>query len=184
MPKVSPFNGEPPLLVSTTRCELLTVLTACGPKFRAVGKAEIPGGGRPVPESATVWVPNAVFTVRPPLSGPTFAGTYTTEMAQVACPIRKEPQLFWAVKSPLTAMEIPVNAMSPLLVSDTCCGVLLVPTCCCEKFRLVPESTAVATACPLPESCTSCVPASSWMESTPVRPPAAVGVKVTAIVHP
>lgn len=120
-----------------------------------------------------------------PLKGPIAVGTKTTEMTQLECPTRKEPQLFCAVKSPLMAIVMLVSEASPVLVSRTCCGVLFVPTVWGrEKFRLLPESTAVAAAWPLPESCAVCVPSSSVMENTPARPPAAVGLKVMETVQP
>jgi hypothetical protein len=57
-------------------------------------------------------------------------GEKVTEIVQLACPVSDEPQWFVCVKlagfAPVIVMEYNVSGMSPVLVSVTICGVLVV----------------------------------------------------------
>ena len=91
-------------------------------------------------------------------------------------------QLSDSAKSPLAARLVIVRRLVPVLVSVTDCEVLVVLTTWLPKFKLE-ELRLTPGAVPVPLKLITCVPTPSRMVMAPVRPAAAVGVKVTVIVQ-
>ena len=77
-----------------------------------------------------------------------------------------------------------VRATSPVFVTVTVCGGLVVVSCCMPKVSDWVERASVAGVVPVPESEAVWVPASSVMVKVPVMVPEEVGVKTMETVHP
>jgi hypothetical protein len=92
-----------------------------------------------------------------------------------------------AEKPPLVAIVLRVNELALLFFTVRVCAVLVVPTACVPKLKLVgvKVSDAVPPPEPVPESPTSCgdSPVESVIASPPLMLPFAVGVNVTAMLH-
>src|SRR5437868_5113203 len=82
-------------------------------------------------------------------------------------------------------MLLIVSVAEPVLVSVTVCAALVVLINWLPKVRLVGDRLTAGAVVPVPVNETVCgLPAAlSVTESVPVREPAAVGVKLTEIVH-
>ena len=77
-----------------------------------------------------------------------------------------------------------VSIASPILLSVSTCGALLVPTACAGKLRLAGEMDPRPPCPPVPLSeRTSVAPLVPFTVSSPVRVPVAVGVKVKVKVQ-
>src|ERR1700761_6985792 len=117
-------------------------------------------GGTPVPFSATTCAPSASWMVIWPRSAPTALGEYTTASAQALCPGSAMPHRFVTAKSPVTCTLMLVSALSPPLLTVTCCAALVVPI-----------------------GCAVCVPASSVAPRLPDAAPDDAGEKTTPTVQ-
>jgi hypothetical protein len=112
--------------------------------------------------------------------------TTSTVHAAPAATVVAEPQVPADVtaKSPVAAIPEIASGASPLFVTVTVAGALVVPTCCGSKPSAAGFSVT-AGAMPVPLSVTVCglSAASSATLSAPARDPVAVGVKTTSTVH-
>jgi hypothetical protein len=124
-----------------------------------------------------------------PVRFPVAVGVKVTEMAHVAPVATLLPHVCVSAKSPDVLMDVMESAAVPEFVSVMVCATLVEPSVCEAKVRLVGESVtagaATAGGVPVPLKATVCgeSPALSVIVSVPVRLPAAVGVKVTEMVH-
>jgi len=127
-----------------------------------------------VAESAIVSVP-----LRVPLA--VGANRMLTEQLDLAA--RLAPQLLVWLKSPLTVMPLIAIGIVELFDNVAIWAGLVIPIFWLPKLKLLGER--VRLTIPVPLSVTTCgLPtALSVMMTAPVRPPMAVGVKVTLIVH-
>ena len=140
-----------------------------------------------VPERATVWGVELALSViaTVPLSEPAAVGAKNTRMLHCAPTAKDVPQLLLCEKLLLAVTLLMVIAVEPVLVNVTDLEGLVVPTVWLVKVRLVGDREAEVVAAPVPVRLTvwALVLALSVMDSSPVRVPAAVGVKVTKIAH-
>src|SRR6201996_3274724 len=93
------------------------------------------------------------------------------------------PHRFVTAKSPVICVLIFVSALSPLLVTVTCCAALVVPIACAAKVSAVALNASVGLDCPFPLSSAVCVLASSEATRLPDAAPEAVGEKTTPTVQ-
>jgi hypothetical protein len=119
--------------------------------------------------------------VTAPNSGPATVGLNVTLMPQLAPTARVGPQVFVSAKSPLGAIDVMFNTATPVFVSVTDCGALVVVTVWVPKVRVAGKRVTAAAGTPVPLNRTVCgLPeALSVMVTDPYRVPGAVGVKVT-----
>src|ERR1035437_5809335 len=119
-----------------------------------------------------------------PPRAPAAVGAKLTEMVQLAPRATEEPQVLVWKKSPVAATWVTVNAAVPLLLSVICWAALLLPTTWLVK-ETVPGLNATwgAVACPLRRADCGGPVTLSVKLNHPVRVPAAVGAKVTAMVQ-
>src|SRR5665213_1431609 len=176
----------PPLLVSVIVCVGEVSPRPTAPNTSpADGVSDTPAGATPLPESATVCERNWSLTVSAPSAAPVVAGTNATLMAHVECAVSEVPQPLVAVNGPPEMLALTsVSAISPELVSNTCCVALDVPICCAANVSACGASESVAGALPVPVSEAVCVPASSVTASVPLRAPLAVGANATGSEQP
>jgi hypothetical protein len=122
-----------------------------------------------------------------PVRGPTAVGVKVTEIVQFAPAATVVPQVLVWAKSPDVEMDASAREACPEFVRVTTCTELVEPIAWAAKFRLVGESVAAAATgtIPIPLRATSCGDplVLSMTVTFPVREPAAVGVKATAIVQ-
>jgi len=141
----------------------------------------------PVPVSGTVCGLSPALSVTDTLalSVPVVAGVNVTTMVQLFFGATEVPQLLVWEKSvglvPVSTMLLMVMASPPLAsVRVMFCGVLLVPTVCAAKVKLVGENDAAVL---VPASVTVKVPALVVMVKVAARWLILVGLKVTLIVQ-
>lgn len=134
-------------------------------------------------------LPALSVIVTVPVRAPAAVGVKVTEIVQLPPSARLAPQLCVSAKSPDAVIEVITRAAVPESVSVTVWAALVVPSICEAKERLVGESVTAGAATtggvPVPLKATVCGEplALSVIVSAPVRLPAAVGVKVTEMVH-
>ncbi len=116
---------------------------------------------------------------------PAAAGAKLTETVQLAPGLSDTGQLLDAEKSPVASILLMSSAAFPELLRKNVCGELVVLTSWLANTRLGTETPAAGLASPVPVKLTSCNPEAplSTMVNSPWRAPAAVGAKVTEIVH-
>ena len=121
--------------------------------------------------------------VREPNRGPTDVGVNVTVIVQLAPALTLLPQLLVVAKSPEAAIFETASATAPVLVRVTVCDALVLPTVCGPNNRKAGETAAGLRPIPRSGICRGLSGAPSAIVSAPIRGPAAVGVKVTAIVQ-
>src|SRR5580700_498606 len=126
--------------------------------------------------------------VSAPLREPAATGVKVTVIVQVLpfVPLGGsglcEMQASVSEKSPLAVMLAIERLLVPVFVSITFCVALEVFTTALPKFKLLGLRLTPGSV-PVPLRLITCVPAPSTMVIEPVCPPAAVGVKVTVMLH-
>ena len=131
------------------------------------------------------------MTVRVAVRLPTALGEKVIAILQLEAAAKVPAQLLLVAKSaafvPPMAMLAIVNVPEPEFVSVTVFDALVVPTFWLPNASVEGVTVALATPPPVPVSETvwveAVLPALSLILSVPVRVPAAVGVKVTAMVQ-
>jgi len=119
-----------------------------------------------------------------PLRVPTAVGVNITEIVQLAPTLRLFPQVFVWLKSPLARTLLIVRVVVPELVSVTFWALLLVPTCCEAKVRLVGDKpTPGAVPVPLRETISGLSVALSVIVNDSFRTPVVAGLKLTIRVQ-
>lgn len=147
-----------PEFVSVTVCGVLVVFTARLWKVREFG-LKVTNGAAPVPDRFTVCgLPAALSaTLSAPVRFPVVVGVNVTLMVQEEVAARMPGQLFVSAKSPVAVMPEITRLALPEFVSVTVCGVLVLPTACDTKARLVGDSVTAGTAAtPVPVRLTVC----------------------------
>jgi len=175
-----------PGLLSETDWALLKVPTIWPTKVRFDADNEAIGAA-PVPVSATDWglsTPLSVIFTAPTMI-PVAVGAKLTEIVQLVPTPSDAGQLLVTEKSPVASMLLIWRGAFPELFKVKLCGELVVFTRWLPKARLEVEGPATGLATPVPLKLTVCglESALSAMVRTPVRVPAAVGAKVTEMVH-
>lgn len=123
-------SGPTPVLVNVCVCEVLDVFTSCEAKVSEEGE-NAPFGEIPTPERLTVCglppkASSAMVTI--PVRLPVAVGLNVTLIEQLAPPARVVPQLLVCEKSPLEEIPEILSVASPVLVSVTDDGALVVFT--------------------------------------------------------
>jgi hypothetical protein len=125
-------------------------------------------------------------TVNVPVRAPAAVGVKVTEIAQLAPAPTEEPHVFVSAKSPEAAICVTARAAAPPFDKVTTCAALVLPVIWLLKVSMAGLSEACgASATPVPLKVDECgdPEALSVTVKFPVRAPAAVGVKVTAIAQ-
>lgn len=183
------------MLVRVTFWAALVVPTVCAVNVSDAGAKE--SGGAAVPFASRICWPIEAVSLRTtaPLMLPLApkAGEKVTLSVQLLPALRMRlaahglVPLPVAAKSPLDAIELRVSALALTFLTVTVLPVLAVPTACVANARLagVKVRGAIFPPDPVPDSVTSCglkdVP--SVIVIAPLTAAAAVGVKVTAMLH-
>jgi hypothetical protein len=125
------------------------------------------------------------MTASEPLCPPATIGVKVTLMVQEAAAASGLTQLWVRAKFPVVVMLLMVRGPSPLLVSVTGLGALVVPSVWFPKLRLVGDMLTAGMPVPVPERATARgLPAAlSVTVIAPVLVPCAVGVNVTFMVQ-
>jgi hypothetical protein len=123
-------SGPTPVLVNVCVCEVLDVFTSCEAKVSEEGE-NAPFGEIPTPERLTVCglppkASSAMVTI--PVRLPVAVGLNVTLIEQLAPPARVVPQLLVCEKSPLEEIPEILSVASPVLLSVTDDGALVVFT--------------------------------------------------------
>ncbi len=142
----------------------------------------------PVPDSAIACgLPEALLaTETAPVRTPAAVGLNVTVTVQDPPAATDAPQELVCAKSPDAEMPLMARGPLPVLVSATVFAVEELPTSTESNARLNGESeTPDVTVAPVPDSATPCGLPDALLETeiAPARAPAALGVKVTVIVH-
>jgi len=180
-----------PVFRKVTRWEELVVPINRVAKVSDVGERVADGAVMPVPDSGTVRglpVPLSVM-VSVALLVPVEVGAKVTDIVHDAPAASDGPQRLasenWPGLVPPSAAPLIVSVVEPPLVRVTTRGALAVLTAWFPNASDVGETVTGPLLLPLPESGTVCgLPGALLaMLSVAERVPAAVGVKVTVIVH-
>ncbi len=137
-------NDALPVFVSVTACAALVVLTCWFPNERLVGE-KLTAGTVPVPARLTFCGLLLALSVMvmAPVRVPVAVGVKVTLMVHLAPAATEMPQSLVCAKSPPATMLEIVSGALPVLVSLTGFAVLVVPTACFAKVRLVFERETV-----------------------------------------
>lgn len=167
------------------RCGFEVVLTGSLPKSKVAGVRDAKGAC-PVPDRFTTGAGDVKFpcSVVVPVLNPRAVGVKLTLTEQLALTARDVPQLLVWAKSPLITTPVIASAESPELVNVMVWVELVVLSGAGAKVSDVGDAVA-RIACPVPlRETTGAVPGELLVkESTPVRAPRTVGVKVTLTVQ-
>jgi hypothetical protein len=172
-----------PVFIKVETCGALVIPTVWSLKFK-FGGDRFTAGCVPVPESAAVWglpAPLSVI-VSVPFCKPTFLGLKVTLIRHFPPAGSSVPQLLVWLNSALVVIEVILSL--PLVLSWTIFGGLVVSTGCAPKSRLEGIRVTIG-AVPMPVSGTVCglLGALSVMETSALRLPRCVGVKVTEMLQ-
>jgi len=176
-------SAAAPLLVRVTDCDAVAVPTGDEPKARLVAE-RVTAGPTPVPASAILCgePPALSVMVMAAASGPLAVGSKCPWMLQLAPAARFVPQEFPNVNddafAPVTAMLVIESAAVPVLVMDTYCDAVAVPTGDEPNARLVVERVTAGPS-PVPVKAMLCgdPEALSVIVTAALRAPPVTGAK-------
>ena len=122
-----------------------------------------------MPASATVCgLPDALSTIEsPPVSAPTTLGVKLTATAQVPPAASVDPQLVTSLKFPTAVIDVMVSASSPVFVTYTRVGGVVVPTVCDRKVTPAGNTAIPARGAATRTGDTMLAPANTTRPTTP-----------------
>jgi len=129
------LRDPPPVLVRVTLCEAVDAPTASSPYDRLLAESDTAGGRTPVPVRLMLCGEPVALSVMvtAAVCAPVAVGAKCPWMLQLAPTARLEPQLFANTNedafAPVTRMLVIDSFAWPVLVMDTLCEALTVPTC-------------------------------------------------------
>jgi len=178
-----------PVLLSVTVCAGLVTPGDSEGNVKLVGESVTAGAAVAPPARVADWGLLAALsvTINDPDRAPGAVGVNVMLIGQLAFAAREAPHGLEAMaKSPTVVILEMFKAAPPELLRVTVCGALVVPTGSEPNVRLVGLSEALGSRMPLPDKgkLWGEFEALSTMLTDARRPPAAVGVKVTANAQP